>query len=254
MTAAQQDLFVSVRSQYSGAVRLQIWSASNPEELQPTKKEKGHDPLVILKQTENLEPRIRDEFCDKLRSFGFEENVVSQNAKNRPPDSIEGELLEMNFVSAFAAVHAAHAAIAEKGQSRAWLGVLARGYANLALMTEHHWKSDTDVFAARALLYAERSFAANAEDSRAHADRAYVRAIVGLHGAALDELKQIEELRSKHPDQPTLPNWLELIEPYCSFEREALPENRRSAAKPASTSQALIVRAAKSLWRRTLVI
>src|SRR6185295_14200287 len=45
-------------------------------------------------------------------------------------------------------------------------------------------------------------------------------AIVGLHGAALDELKHVDELRKEHPDQPTLPGWYELIEPYCSFERE----------------------------------
>jgi tetratricopeptide (TPR) repeat protein len=221
VTIAKRDLFVSVISQYSGAVRLQVWSASKPEELLPSKKENHRDPRVILNQTENLEPRTRGEFRDKLRSLGFKGKVPATNEKNLPPDSIEGQLLEMNFVSPFVAVRAAHSAIAEKGRSRAWLGVLARGYANLSLATEHHWKSDTEVFAARALLYAQRSVAAYPDDSLAHADRAYALAIVGLHSAALDELKLIEELRGKHPDQRALPNWLELIAPYCSFEREA---------------------------------
>jgi tetratricopeptide (TPR) repeat protein len=228
---AKRDLFVSVRGQYSGAVRFQIWPASKPEELLSTKKEKGFNPRIILNETENLEPRIRGELRDKLRGLGFNGKVAPPNEKNLPPDSIEGQLLEMNFVSQFAAVRAAHAAIAEKGQSRAWLGVLARGYANLSLMTEHHWKSNTEVFAARALLYCQRLTNVYANDSRAHAERAYALAIVGLHGPALDELKHVEELRKKHPDEPTLPGWYELIGPYCSFQREpviAVGERRPS--------------------------
>jgi tetratricopeptide (TPR) repeat protein len=222
VTQAKQDLYISVRNQFDGAVRFQLWLASKPEELLPTKKEKQHDPRVILNHVEKLEPRSRGDLCDKLRSFGFGAKVVPPNEKNVPSDAIEGQLLEMNFVSQFAAVRAAHAAIAEKGQSRAWLGVLARGYANLSLMTEHHWKSDTEVFAARALLYAERLAAANSENSLAIAHRAYVRAIVGLHGAALEDVKRVGELREKHTDQPALPNWFDLIEPYCSFQREPI--------------------------------
>ncbi len=231
VTQAKHDLFVTVRSQYNGNVRLQLWLASKPEELLPTKKEKQYDSKVILSQTEKLEPKIRGELRDQLRSLGFDGKIKPANEKNLPPDSVEGQLLEMNFVSQFAAVRAAHTAIAEKGHSRVWLGVLARGYANLALMTEHHWKSDTEVFAARALLYAERLATANADDSLAHCNRAYARAIVGLHGAALDELKRIDELRKRHPEQPTLPGWFELIEPYCSFDREpviAIGERRPS--------------------------
>jgi tetratricopeptide (TPR) repeat protein len=222
IVAAKQDLFIAVRPQYTGDMQLQIWLASKPEDLLPTKREKVHDSRVIVKLTENLEPRIRAELRDKLRTLGFDGKATATNEKNVPPDSIAGQLLEMNFVSQFAAVRAAHAAIAREGSSRGWLGVLARGYANLALATEHHWKSDTEVFAARALLYAERSVAAHPDDSLAHADRAYVQAIVGLHSSALDELKLVADLRNKHPEQPQLPNWVELIEPYCAFERVAL--------------------------------
>src|SRR5207253_2277082 len=103
------------------------------ETLQPTKKEKGQSSNAIVSQTAKLETMIRGELRDKLRILGFDGKVPPANEKNVPPDAIEGQLLEMNFVSQFAAVRAAHAAIAEKGQSRAWLGVLARGYANLSL-------------------------------------------------------------------------------------------------------------------------
>jgi tetratricopeptide (TPR) repeat protein len=222
VTKDKQDVFIAVRSQYDGAVRFQIWSASKPQELLPTKKEKPNDPRVILNQTKSLEPRIRGELRDKLRDLGFNGEIQPANEKNLPPDSIEQQLAEMNFVSQFAVVRDAHAAIAAKGQSCAWLGVLARGYANLSLLTEHHWKSDTEVFAARALLYAERLVATNPSDPISHGCRAYVWAIVGLHAAALDEFKQVAELRKQKSDQTLIPDWVNVIEPYCSFKREPL--------------------------------
>ena len=220
VTQAKQDLFVFVRAQYAGNVGIQLWLASKPGELLSTKKEGQHDSNAIVNQIEKLEAMSRSELRDQLRGLGFDGKVVPQVETNVPSDVIEGQLLEMNFVSQFAAVRASHAAIAEKGQSQAWLGVLARGYANLALLTEHHWKSDTEVFAARSLLYAERLVAANANDPVALAHRAYVRAIVGLHGAALDDCKRIAELRTQKPDSASLPNWFDLVEPYCSFQRE----------------------------------
>ena len=222
VTQAKQDVYVAVRSRHDGDVRLQLWLASKPEELLPTPKLKKYDPRSILNQAEKLEVNSRGDLCDKLRSLGFGDKIAPPNEMNRPPHTIEDQLLEMIFVSQFAAVRAAHLAIAEQGQSRAWLGVLARGYANLSLLTEHHWKCDTEVFAARALLYAERLVAANPDDSFACAHRAYVRTIVGLHAAALEDVKRIKDIRSKHADQPALPNWYELIEPYCTFKREAL--------------------------------
>jgi tetratricopeptide (TPR) repeat protein len=231
VTQAKQDVFVSVRNQFDGTVRYQLWLTDKPEKILPAKKEKPHDPNVILSLTEKLEPQIRGELRDKLRALGFEGKGVATNEKNHPTDAVEGQLLEMNFVSQFAAVRAAHEAIADKGPSRGWLSVLARGYANLSLMTEHHWKSDTEAFAARALLYAERLLVANPNDAAAHATRAYVRAIVGLHAAALEDQKLAEDLHKKHADEKDLPGWFDVINPYCSFDRgslHSLGERRRS--------------------------
>jgi tetratricopeptide (TPR) repeat protein len=219
---AKRDLFVIVRSQYNGTVQFQLWPASNPDKPNPSVKESERDPNAIINQITKLDPLIHSGLCDMLHKQGFDGKAAPPNDKNLPSDAVEGQLLEMNFVSQFAAVRAAHAAIAEKGQSRGWLNVLARGYANLALMTGHHWKSDSEAFAARALLYAERLVTLAGDDSLAHATRAYVRAIVGLHGAALEEVNRVNELRKQHPDQKELPSWFEVVEPYCSFEREPL--------------------------------
>ena len=164
----------------------------------------------------------RGELVTRLRELGISGEAATTNDENLPPDTVEDWLLEMNFVSQYAAVRAAHAAIAEKGESNAWLGMLARGYANLALMTQHHWKSNNEVFAARALLYAERLVQAAEKDVTSRATRAYVWAILGLHGAALGELEQIESLQEAGQNGPSLPPWFELIGPYCSFERQPL--------------------------------
>jgi tetratricopeptide (TPR) repeat protein len=222
ITSAKNDLFVIVRSQYDGRVDFQLWKASEPGEPNPANEESSHDPNAIVNQTTKLEPLTHSGLCKVLREQGFDGKPAPPNEKNLVPDSIEGQLLEMNFVSQFAAVRAAHAAISEKGQSKGWLSVLARGYANLGMMTGHHWMSDSDAFAARALLYAERLAASAPDDSHAFATRAYARAIVGLHAAALDDLKRIDELRKQHPEQKQLPGWLDVVSPYCSFEREPL--------------------------------
>jgi tetratricopeptide (TPR) repeat protein len=224
VTRDKRDLFAAVRSQYDGTVEIHLWPASKPVKIPSTKKKPDHVPNVIAAQTKYLEPMIRGELRNKLRELGFEGNVRPPNEKNVPPTAVEDALLEMNFISQFGAVREAHAAMAEKGPSRAWLSVLARGYANLALLTEHHWKSDNEVFAARALLYAERLVAADPNDSIGHASRAYASAVIGLHAQALDELKRIEDLRKQPGQHPPLPDWLDSIKPYCAFEREPLAD------------------------------
>lgn len=171
-----------------------------------------------------LEPLSRHEFVEALRGLGFSGEARSPNKDNEPPEAVEKLLCQMNFVSQYAAVRAAHAAIKKDGESAAWLGVLARGYANLALMTHHHWWSDSDAFAARALLYAERMVQTTGEQkSIARAHRAYVRAMVGMHAAALEELKQIEILQSQQESPEKLPAWCALIDPYCKFKRQEWP-------------------------------
>src|SRR3954452_20516842 len=218
---AKHDVFVAVRSQFNGDVHIQVWTAAEPQQVEPIKKTNKYVVNSIQNQTTSAEKMIRGELREKLRNLGFEGKPLPRNEQNVPPHDIENHLLDMNYVSQFGAVRTAHAAIKQKGESRGWLGVLARGYANLALTTEHHWKSDTDVFAARALLYAQRLVSTSPDDLVAHANRAYVLALVGLHGAALEELERVKKLQTEH-EQETLPGWLEVVKPYCTFERRSL--------------------------------
>jgi tetratricopeptide (TPR) repeat protein len=164
---------------------------------------------------------------ESLRAAGAEGTPAKLNPENTPPAEIEQLLAEMNFVSQYAAVRASHHAMAENGTSPAWLGVLVRGYANLALLTEHTWSSQQDAFAARSLLYAERMMQLDDDSELAQWHRAYARAIVGAHGSALDQLQSLNknpsaENKSEPDGQP--PAWTELIAPYVEFKPDALTE------------------------------
>jgi len=217
----QKDLHARVRGYSDGSARVELWPASaEPIANRAPGKPKGFAGDAIANMTDKLEMMSRAELLERLRELGFEGNVKPPDQKNVPPDSMEVLLLEMNFVSQFAATRAAHGAIKEKGQSRKWLGVLVRAYSHLALMTGHHWKSDTEVFSARALLYAERLATANPNDPWSRAHRAYARALVGLHGAALTELDSVEKLSDKAASDRPIPGWYDLIRPYCEFKRE----------------------------------
>jgi tetratricopeptide (TPR) repeat protein len=223
VTRPQRSLIVKVRRFKDAGLNIDLMPVF---EGGSSKADAGIPADFATKSIEHLideyESKSRAELVEKLRGWGYEGKTLPTNEDNAPPEVIEEWLLEMNFVSQFAAVRAAHTAIARKGQSRSWLGVLVRGYANLALMTEHHWKSDHQAFAARALLYAKRMQLSNPEDVVSLAHLAYAEAIVGMHGAALAKLDRIEELQKSKGEAGTLPKWYVVLRPFCSFQREQL--------------------------------
>ena len=229
ITQSKNALNVKVRCYFDGTIHIDLapTSAADRESdasaFQPPEQPDSYDThSLITSLAKKLESMGRGELIERLQTLGISGEVPAANLENAPPDTVEGWLLQMNFVSQFAVVRAAHAAIRENGESAAWLGVLARGYANLALMTQHHWKSNNEAFAARALLYGERMVHAAPQDIAARAHRAYVRAIVGVHGAALNDLEEIAALKEEAEYALPLPAWFELVGPFCSFEREPL--------------------------------
>jgi tetratricopeptide (TPR) repeat protein len=165
----------------------------------------------------------------RLRQAGASGNAINANPKNLPPKAIEQQLVQMNFVSQFAAVRSAHAAMAREGASKEWLGVLVRGYAHLALLTEHTWSTHYEAFAARSLLYAERMLRLSPGDPRARWHRAYARAIIGAHGSAIDELDDLTKLAAAESSaaeklKSEIPAWSSVVEPYVRFEHDDLAQ------------------------------
>ncbi|MGD9635825.1 MAG: tetratricopeptide repeat protein [Pirellulales bacterium] len=161
----------------------------------------------------------RGDILAKLRAAGFEGKPVKSDPHGAMSDGIEAQLQVMDVVVQFDAVRQLHAAIAKQGESPARLGGLVRGYANLALLTRHHWSSAYAAFSARALLYAERLMTLDSGSAEAHQHRAYARALVGLPAAALADLEH-DSLKQA----ASQPAWLAILEPYCRFERDKLLE------------------------------
>jgi hypothetical protein len=114
---------------------------------------------IYAEMIPKLEADSRVAFIHALQLAGLQslKGTPPATQPTSPPDDIEHLLLLPDFIAQYGAVRAAHQAILRKGQSPEWVSVLARGYANLASLTHHHWNSATEVFAARAWLYSEWS-------------------------------------------------------------------------------------------------
>ena len=164
----------------------------------------------------------RAELVELLRNAGYGGQSVQIDPDGPLPEGVELLLADMNFVAQFAAVRNTHAAIAEHGESPARLGGLVRGYANLAMLTRHHWTSANTAFAARALLYAERLMSLDGSSRLAQQHRVYARALVGLHGIAIQDLDRLPATESDSTSAEHSPSWTKVIEPFCRFNCEQL--------------------------------
>jgi tetratricopeptide (TPR) repeat protein len=166
-------------------------------------------PLSAL--SERMEKLSRGRFVEALREAGWtgQANRVVPDAPVDP--QIEEWIGKLNELSQYAAVRALHAAIRESGESPARLGALARAYAHLGELTRYQWTAAHDAFAARALLYAQRMRVATPDSSDGLWTRAYVRALLGLHGAALGDVELARRAGGAEPP------WARLIEPLCYY-------------------------------------
>ena len=89
------------------------------------------------------------------------------------------------------------------------------------MLTEHAWSSQTEAFAARAMLYAERLCKLSHNDASAQWHRAYAYAVIGAHAAAIEQLGQLE---GNNATAAALPTWTELIPPLVEFDDERLEQ------------------------------
>ncbi|MHB8952871.1 MAG: tetratricopeptide repeat protein [Pirellulaceae bacterium] len=198
--------------------------------------------LMYADMIPKLEADSRGVFPDALRAAGFQGAKPPLQAPVPPGDEIEELLGKVDFVAQFGAVRAAHQAIALHGETPEWLGVLVRGYANLTLLTEHHWNSTTEVFTARSWLYAQRMITVCQESDVALWHRAYAWTLGGALQHALADLVVLEqrhqsEAGSTEEISPSLSApaaWMKLIKPYCMCDRALLKQvgEENPAVKP----------------------
>ncbi|WP_165248502.1 hypothetical protein [Paludisphaera soli] len=174
-----------------------------------------------------LEGMTRAEFPKLLDQHGGRGEPNRIAAEGPAPGGVEERLATLGLVDHFEAVRALHRAIRAEGESPERLGLLARAYAQLAALTAHHWSPVHRAFQARALLYAERLVARDPDSSFALRHRAFARALVGLHAAAMKDLEAAKSLDAKAGRPAPVPGWVEVIDAHLNYDRARL-----EAAKP----------------------
>ena len=190
---------------------------------------------------ELVEGLSRKEFVEVLKRAGFPGALPSQSRdKASLPDGAEELLGQLTFPSQFAAVRALHREICKEGPSPELTAALARGYAMMGVLSERLWSPAHKVFKARALLYAERAVHQWPTSAAARYGRAYVRALIGLHQTALDDLAAAKHLlrpldadEGGRKDSGAVPAWSTAIEAYCKFESDDLDAAASDASQTA---------------------
>ena len=116
------------------------------------------------------------------------------------PAPICSRMTKLDLVQQFQAARELHALIHQEGESPARLAALARVYANLFQLTRICLGPEPDVFAARALLYAQRVSLKAPKDKEALWSKVYVLTLVGLHADAGSAIVQADALAGDAPD------------------------------------------------------
>jgi tetratricopeptide (TPR) repeat protein len=187
------------------------------------------------------EKASRGEYVEALKKAGFRGQRHKQDASLTVPDSIEGLLGQMDFLAQYRAVRELHEILRSQGESPALLGALARGYAQLGVLTEYYWHPAHKVFKARGLLYAERAMAQSADAPLARWNRAFALALMGDPIHAEKESDKAEKAWEALPeaDRPEKPAWAALIKPFCRYEIDAL---KKLAEEPGVKELATLLR------------
>ncbi|HJT35202.1 MAG TPA: hypothetical protein VJ783_24470 [Pirellulales bacterium] len=173
---------------------------------------------------ETAERWSREEFPRLLRESLPDIGQAANDVVPREVTSaaIERDLNQMSFLPQFVAVRACACAAGDEPDDR--LGGLVRGYANLGVLTAHHWAMAHKVFQARALLYAQRWVVGKPASPSALWHRAYAAALAGLPRDALEDIAKADQLASGDPaaDGHLRPVWVDVIAAACRCDDNAL--------------------------------
>ncbi|WP_404306185.1 tetratricopeptide repeat protein [Neorhodopirellula lusitana] len=175
-----------------------------------------------------LEHASRGEFVDALLAAGLKKSTRDKQKDDAPKPTFDAwneQLAKLDFVTQYGVVQSAHEAMRSQDDRAAILGVLARGYANLSMLTQHQWNAVGEVFASRAILYAQRMVTETDQNATALWHRAYVWAVIGAHQHALADIRQIRKAVTETGDTETNePAWGKLIDVYLKCDRAAMSQ------------------------------
>lgn len=172
------------------------------------------------------EAKSRGLLTECFRAARFEPKPT-RASKAGVPAAAAKLLAVMRETDQFAAVRLLHAAVKANGESDALTAALARGYANLGLLTRYQWTPAPAVFQARGMLYAQRLVARSPKSAAALRTRAYAFALTGFHKAALADLAAAAVLPAD-PDAPA-EEWVAAIDAYVHFDLDRLDAARKNS-------------------------
>jgi len=176
-----------------------------------------------------FEKALREDFTEALKEAGIKPAARANQANPELAlDRWDQELDSVDMVEQFATLKQVHQAIRTSGSSDELLGLLARGYANLSVLSHHQFNAASDVFAARGLLYAQRLVARRKEDEFSLWHRAYVTALVGLNHIAIADIEKVEkksapadalDSESAQSFDRAAAQWTNFVEPFARCDR-----------------------------------
>ncbi len=158
-------------------------------------------------------PEAKDDTDDTAKS----EVAKSDTEKAAGVGDLDRWLYEVDIVPQFEGIRRAHRVLREDPKSEVALSALARGYANLCLLTSHYWSATSHAFHARSLLYAERLQNIASDKPSTLYTVAYAQAITGRSAVALETLSKVDASAGA-----PIPTWAKLIEPYARCEADEL--------------------------------
>ena len=159
----------------------------------------------------------RGPFVDAWKKAGYKKGD-GPTSQPLSPVTLEDH---MDVVSQFGLLRAYHSQIRNSGESAEALGGLVRAYANLGNLTDFYWSSLSKTFKARGLLYAQRLIVRAGDSPYTLSHRAYALALAGRHGTALEAVQS-----AKGASGTVAPDWLKVIDAYCSYDLESLDETQ----------------------------
>ncbi len=134
-------------------------------------------------------------------------------------------LARANHIMQFYLVRSIHEQVQHEGESDTAIANLVRAYANLGMLTEHHWNDMHRAFKACSLLYAQRLVVRLPKNPASLQHRAYALALTGLHNHALLDLAAAEALGEAADDgNRRTAAWVKLLDLLCRFDFEHLAQ------------------------------
>lgn len=193
------------------SIHLDLDVAAKPKELWNHELVLDQQKQTIEQLIETLEEKSRTDIAAIL-SKELSPGSVAPAAK---PDfkAINTLLDDFHLLAQFEALRRLHSA--NTGNDPATLIALARGYAQIALLTRYHWTHQHRVFQARSLLYAQRLLALHPKES-GQSTLASCLSLAGYHKQALARFDLEEKAGEK------LSPWASLAKLASMFDYEAL--------------------------------